>query len=246
MVQAGELGEINAVRAFYIQGWLRTRLEKRRTRSRPRWRTDPEAVRRGRLLRRHRHARLQPRPLHHRPAARPDFVPRSRPSSRAGRSTTTAPPSSATSNGALGTVTASQIIARPRERPVDRGRRHQGRPGVASGRAEQDAGCASTASRTSSTPAPAARTWASRPATRTRIPQRPSRGVPRSVRQHLHGRLRRHDRPRRQARSSTARNTLYPNVADGVDGMNFITQCVASSQGERRLEAAEARVLPVD
>ena len=27
MVQAGELGEINAIRAFYIQGWLRTRLE---------------------------------------------------------------------------------------------------------------------------------------------------------------------------------------------------------------------------
>src|SRR5436190_24343125 len=28
MVHAGELGEINAIRAFYIQGWLRTRLEK--------------------------------------------------------------------------------------------------------------------------------------------------------------------------------------------------------------------------
>ena len=27
-----------------------------------------------------------------------------------------------------------------------------------------------------------------------------------------------------------ATNTLYPNVADGVDGMNFITQCVASSK----------------
>ncbi len=26
-------------------------------------------------------------------------------------------------------------------------------------------------------------------------------------------------------------NTLYPNVADGVDGMNFIIQCVASSKG---------------
>ncbi len=26
-----------------------------------------------------------------------------------------------------------------------------------------------------------------------------------------------------------AADTLYPNVADGVDGMNFITQCVASS-----------------
>ena len=25
-------------------------------------------------------------------------------------------------------------------------------------------------------------------------------------------------------------NTIYPNVADGVDGMNFITQCVASSK----------------
>jgi hypothetical protein len=24
-------------------------------------------------------------------------------------------------------------------------------------------------------------------------------------------------------------NTVYPNVADGVDGMNFITQSVASS-----------------
>jgi predicted dehydrogenase len=27
-----------------------------------------------------------------------------------------------------------------------------------------------------------------------------------------------------------AANSLYPNVADGVDGMNFITQCVASSK----------------
>jgi hypothetical protein len=26
-----------------------------------------------------------------------------------------------------------------------------------------------------------------------------------------------------------ATHSLYPNVADGVDGMNFITQCVASS-----------------
>ena len=29
MILGGELGEINAVRAFYIQGWLRTRLEHR-------------------------------------------------------------------------------------------------------------------------------------------------------------------------------------------------------------------------
>src|SRR5262249_57506029 len=28
MVRAGELGEVQAVRAFYVQGWLRTRLER--------------------------------------------------------------------------------------------------------------------------------------------------------------------------------------------------------------------------
>lgn len=41
MVQAGELGEINAVRAFYIQGWLRTRLEAQEQKQAS-WRTDPK------------------------------------------------------------------------------------------------------------------------------------------------------------------------------------------------------------
>src|SRR5437588_4585640 len=40
MVQSGELGEINAVRAFYIQGWLRTRLESGGQKQAS-WRTDP-------------------------------------------------------------------------------------------------------------------------------------------------------------------------------------------------------------
>jgi predicted dehydrogenase len=40
MVQAGELGEIQAVRAFYIQGWLRTRLESGGQKQAA-WRTDP-------------------------------------------------------------------------------------------------------------------------------------------------------------------------------------------------------------
>jgi hypothetical protein len=31
-----------------------------------------------------------------------------------------------------------------------------------------------------------------------------------------------------------ASKSLYPNVADGVDGMNFITQCVASSRQDGR------------
>ena len=41
MVRGGELGEINAIRAFYIQGWLRTRLEKEGQKQAS-WRTDPK------------------------------------------------------------------------------------------------------------------------------------------------------------------------------------------------------------
>jgi predicted dehydrogenase len=41
MVLNGELGEINAIRAFYIQGWLRTRLEKDNQKQAS-WRTDPK------------------------------------------------------------------------------------------------------------------------------------------------------------------------------------------------------------
>ncbi len=41
MILSGELGEINAVRAFYIQGWLRRRLE-RDNQKQASWRTDPK------------------------------------------------------------------------------------------------------------------------------------------------------------------------------------------------------------
>jgi len=41
MVQNGDLGEINAVRAFYVQGWLRTRLESG-DQKQAKWRTDPK------------------------------------------------------------------------------------------------------------------------------------------------------------------------------------------------------------
>ncbi len=40
MILGGELGEIQAVRAFYIQGWLRTRLENENQKQAA-WRTDP-------------------------------------------------------------------------------------------------------------------------------------------------------------------------------------------------------------
>ncbi len=41
MIKSGELGEVNAVRAFYVQGWLRRRLEKDNQKQAS-WRTDPK------------------------------------------------------------------------------------------------------------------------------------------------------------------------------------------------------------
>ena len=41
MIQRGELGKIQAIRAFYIQGWLRTRLENSGQKQAS-WRTDPK------------------------------------------------------------------------------------------------------------------------------------------------------------------------------------------------------------
>ena len=41
MIANGELGEIQAIRAFYIQGWLRTRLESS-DQKQAKWRTDPQ------------------------------------------------------------------------------------------------------------------------------------------------------------------------------------------------------------
>ena len=150
MVRAGELGEIQAVRAVLHPGLAADPAGEQRPEA-GRLAHRPQALGHRRLLRRHRHARLQPRPVHHRPAPRADQLPPAQPSSRAARSTTTAPPSSASTNGGLGTVTASQISPRPRKRPVDRGRRHEGGARVAPGGAEQDDRPRRTASRTRST-----------------------------------------------------------------------------------------------
>ncbi len=65
MILGGELGEINAIRAQYIQGWLRTPLEDEEQKQAT-WRTDPSQKRRGRCVRRHCHTCLQPGALHDR------------------------------------------------------------------------------------------------------------------------------------------------------------------------------------
>ncbi len=69
MILGGELGEINAFRSNYIQGWLRNRLEQDNQKQAA-WRTDPSKSGVAGLLRRHWYTCLQFGPLHDRPAAR--------------------------------------------------------------------------------------------------------------------------------------------------------------------------------
>ena len=184
MVQAGELGEINAVRAFYIQGWLRTRLETRGQKQAG-WRTDPKksgaagcfgdigthAYNLGRFI-----TGLLPEQISCQLKA---FEP--------GRSLDDYGTAIVRyHNGAPRHRHRLADFARPGKRPVDRGGWHQGVAGMAPGGAEQDARFASTASRTRFIRAPAARTSASWRGRSTRIPSGHPGGVSRSFRQHLH------------------------------------------------------------
>ena len=215
--------------SFYIQGWLRTRLESER----------PEA---GRLADRSRAS-----------AARPAASATSArtPTTSAATSPACCPTRSRCHLKIVRAGPAARRLRhgrhplrerrpghrhrladhpRPRERPVHRDRRHQGRARVAPGGAEQDDRPHATASRTRSTPA-----------TRRPVPERRRQGrLPRCPAA----------TPRRSSRrspTSTLRPTTtwssgptgkkfetvehdLPNVDDGVEGMNFITQCVASSQ----------------
>ena len=225
MVLGGELGEINAVRAFYIQGWLRTRLEKD-AQKQAAWRTDPKqsgaagcfgdiathAYNLGRYV----------------TGLLPDQISCTLKVFEQGRALDDYGAALIKyQNGALGTVTASQISPRPRKRPLGRSGRHQGRPGMAPGRAEQDV---------------AARQRQAAPdlhARRRSLSGRDGRSEHAHSSGHPEAFLEAfaniytaaYDAMIQRASGKKVEmvNTLYPNVADGVDGMNFITQCVASS-----------------
>ncbi len=71
MVRQGELGEINAIRVHYLQGWLRDPPGKRQSKTSRLANRSEKERRRGRLWR-HRHARLQSGSLHQRSAGRID------------------------------------------------------------------------------------------------------------------------------------------------------------------------------
>jgi predicted dehydrogenase len=225
MVQNGELGELNAVRAFYIQGWLRTRLEQQGQKQAG-WRTDPRrsgaagcfgdigthAYNLGRFV-----TGLLPEQI---ACQLKVFEP-----GRALDDYGTAVIRYA--NGALGTVTASQIshgrendlwievdgtkgaLEWHQEEPNKMLVRRNGQPHQIYTRAGGDyLGKLAAAS--------------------TRIPS----GHPEAFLEafaNVYTAAYADMVARAQGKPFDGAHSLYPNVADGVDGMNFITQCVASS-----------------
>ena len=225
MVKSGELGEINAVRAFYIQGWLRTRLEKEGQKQAG-WRTDPKrsgaAGCFGDIAT---HAYNLARFI---TGLVPEQVSCHLKTFEPGRELDdygTAVLRFA--NGALGTVTASQIshgrendlwievdgtkaaLEWHQEEPNKMLVRVNGKPHQIYTRA---GGPYLGATAGASTRIPSGHPEAFLEAFANIYTAAYNDMVARATGQKFEG-----------------ANSLYPNVADGVDGMNFITQCVAST-----------------
>jgi predicted dehydrogenase len=226
MVLGGELGEINAVRAFYIQGWLRTRLE-RDNMKQAAWRTDPK-----------------------RSGAAGCFGDIGTHAYNLGRYVTGLSPDQVScvlkifeegrelddyggamiryQNGALGTVTASQI-SHGRENDlwieVDGTKGalewHQEEPNKMLYRVNGQPHRIYTRDKNSPYLTPTAKGSC-------RLPS----GHPEAFLEafaNIYTAAYADMVARAGGKKVDASKSIYPNVADGVDGMNFITQCVASS-----------------
>jgi predicted dehydrogenase len=226
MVRAGELGEINAIRACYIQGWLRTRLEKDNQKQAS-WRTDParsgaagcfgdigtHAYNLGRFI----------------TGLIPDQVACVLKTFEGGRQLDDYGTAMIRyQNGAIGTVTASQIthgrendiwieidgtkasLEWHQEEPNKMFVRVNGKPQQIYTRAGG--------------PYLSAVAGAS-----ARIPSGHPEGYLEAF-ANIYTSAYDDMAKRATGGKFDVKHTLYPNVADGVDGMNFITQCVASSK----------------
>src|SRR5438105_3812863 len=225
MVKAGELGEINAVRSFYIQGWLRSRLEKENQKQAS-WRTDPSrsgaagcfgdigthAYNLGRFI----------------TGLLPDQVSCLLKTFEEGRQLDDYGTAAIRyQNGALGTVTASQIshgrendiwieidgtkasLEWHQEEPNKMMVRSNGKPHQIYTRA---GGPYLGATASAATRIPSGHPEAFLEAFANVYTAAYDDIVKRTAGEKFDG-----------------ANSLYPNVADGVDGMNFVTQSVASS-----------------
>jgi predicted dehydrogenase len=225
MVKNGELGEINAIRCCYIQGWLRTRLESE-DQKQASWRTDPKrsgaagcfgdigthAYNLGRFI----------------TGLIPDQISCQLKTFESGRSLDDYGTAVIRyENGGLGTVTASQIshgrendlfieidgtkaaIEWHQEEPNKMLVRVNGQPHKLYTRAGG--------------PYLGALAGAC-----TRIPS----GHPEAFLEafaNIYSAAFDDMVKRANGQKLDSAGSIYPNVADGVDGMNFITQCVASS-----------------
>ena len=226
MVLSGELGDINAIRVFYIQGWLRTRLETSGQKQAG-WRTDPKksgaagcfgdigthAYNLGRYV----------------TGLIPDQISCSLKAFVEGRVLDDYGAALIRfTNGALGTVTASQIS---HGRENDLWIEIDGTKGALEWHQEEPN---KLLYRVNGQPhrlyTRAGGPYLGKTAgASTRIPA----GHPEAFLEafaNVYTAAYNDMVKRASGEKFDAQNTLYPNVADGVDGMNFITQCVASSK----------------
>ena len=226
MILAGELGEINAVRACYIQGWLRSRLEASGQKQ-AEWRTDPKrsgiagcfgdiathAYNLGRFM----------------TGLIPDTVSCHLKTFESGRALDDYGTAIIRyQNGALGSVTASQIshgrendlrieidgtkgsLEWNQENPNQLIFRRNGEPLALYTRGGGPY-------------------LGSMAAGATRIPAGHPEGYLEAF-ANIYAAGFEAIASKAAGKPADGRNSLFPNVYDGVDGMNFITQCVASSK----------------
>jgi len=226
MIKAGELGEINAVRAFYIQGWLRTRLEQDNQKQAS-WRTDPKrsgaagcfgdigthAYNLGRFI----------------TGLIPDKISCNLKVFEKGRALDDYGTAVVRySNGALGTVTASQIS---HGRENDLWIEVDGTKGSLEWHQEEPNKMwlkANGQPHRLFTRDPNAPFMTDSGKLSCRLPS----GHPEAFLEafaNIYTAAYADMVARAGGKKIDSSRSLYPNVADGVDGMNFITQCVASS-----------------
>jgi predicted dehydrogenase len=227
MVQAGELGEINAVRAFYIQGWLRTRLEKENQKQ-ALWRSDPKrSGAAGCFGDIGTHAYNLSRFI---TGLLPEQVSCVLKTFEAGRQLDDYGIAAVRyQNGALGTVTASQIS---HGRENDLWIEVDGTKGALEWHQEEPNHLIFRVNGQPHRIYPRDPNAAYMTATERmscRIPWGHPEGYLEAF-ANVYTAAYADMAARASGQKVDSSKSLYPNVADGVDGMNFITQCVASSQ----------------
>ncbi len=227
MILAGELGEIQMIRAFYIQGWLRTRLEAEHHKQAS-WRTDPtksgaagcfgdigtHAYNLGRFM-----TGLIPAEM----SCQLKIFEPGRPLDDYGTAVIRY------ANGGLGTVTASQV-SHGRENDLwieidgTKGSLewHQEEPNKMFFRVNGEPHRIYTRDPNAPFSKPTAIASARLPSGHPEAFFEAFANVYAAAYADMIQRL--------SGASFDRKNSLYPNVADGVDGMNFITQSVASSK----------------